>query len=90
MAREVNRLTARKIAALREPGLHADGAGLYLRIDQTASRRWVYVFYLNKRRREMGLGSASAVDLERGSPSLRRGAPQGLHGYRPDFGSAAC
>ncbi|EJL33248.1 Integrase [Caulobacter sp. AP07] len=44
--------------------MHADGAGLYLRIDQTSGRRWVFVFFHGGKRREMGLGSASTVDLK--------------------------
>lgn len=64
MAREINRLTARGVAALKEPGLHADGAGLYLRIDQTLNRRWVWIYKWLGRRREMGLGSAQTIDLK--------------------------
>lgn len=64
MAREINRLTAKTVEGLREPGLHADGAGLYLRIDQTLNRRWVWVYFWQGRRREMGLGSASTVSLK--------------------------
>ncbi|KQY96390.1 site-specific integrase [Brevundimonas sp. Root1423] len=63
MARTTNRLTARGVAALKEPGLHADGAGLYLRIDQTAARRWVWIYHYRGRRREMGLGSLSDIGL---------------------------
>ena len=45
MARDVNRLNGKKVPGMREPGLFADGAGLYLRIDQTGSRRWVCLLY---------------------------------------------
>lgn len=63
MPRSINRLTAKTVATLREPGMHADGAGLYLKIDQTLNRRWVLVFFWRGRRREMGLGSAETVTL---------------------------
>ena len=63
MARAINRLTARTVATLKEPGLHADGAGLYLRIDQAGARRWVLIYHHLGKRREMGLGSAATVDL---------------------------
>ena len=63
MARTTNRLTARGVQALREPGLYADGAGLYLRVDQTGARRWVWIFHFLGKRREMGLGSAADVSL---------------------------
>lgn len=32
MARAINKLTVRGVAALKAPGRHADGGGLYLRI----------------------------------------------------------
>ena len=59
MPRKIDRLTHRTVEALQEPGLHADGAGLYLRIDQTLNKRWVFVFFWRGKRREMGLGSAA-------------------------------
>lgn len=65
MAREINRLTSKTVDALQEPGLHADGAGLYLRIDQTLNRRWVFVFFWRGRRREMGLGAAAGDNLRK-------------------------
>lgn len=64
MARKIDRLTAVTAKALEEPGMHADGAGLYLRVDQTSSRRWVFVFFWRGKRREMGLGSAATVTLK--------------------------
>lgn len=63
MARLTNRLTDRGVRALREPGMHADGDGLYLRIDQTGARRWVLIFHRLGKRREMGLGGLSDVTL---------------------------
>lgn len=64
MAREINKLTAREVAALAEPGMHADGAGLYLKIDQTLNKRWVLIFFVDKRRREMSIGPLAKVDLK--------------------------
>lgn len=63
MPRQINRLTVKTIAALREPGMHADGAGLYLKVDQTLNRRWVLIYFWHGKRREMGLGSAETVTL---------------------------
>lgn len=63
MARAINRLTTLGVKALREPGMHADGQGLYLRIDQTGARRWVLIYHHGGRRREMGLGSLEKVKL---------------------------
>jgi integrase len=63
MPRAINRLTSRGAKALREPGMYADGQGLYLRIDQTGARRWVWIFFWRGKRREMGLGSFESVEL---------------------------
>ncbi|WP_267358953.1 MULTISPECIES: integrase arm-type DNA-binding domain-containing protein [unclassified Methylobacterium] len=43
-ARQLNQLTARKVAALADPGRHADGGGLYLSISKDGRRRWVFLF----------------------------------------------
>jgi integrase len=63
MGRPKNILTATQVKALKTPGLHADGGGLYLRVDEAGARRWVYIFHTAGRRREMGLGSLEAVPL---------------------------
>lgn len=72
--RQINRLSARTVAALKEPGLHADGGGLYLRVDRpakdevgnptTGPKRWVFIFQWRGKRKEMGLGSAQTFDLK--------------------------
>ncbi len=67
MAQRINRLNARKVASLREPGLYADGAGLYLRISQWrhAGKRWVFVYRRprDSKRCEIELGNALTVSL---------------------------
>jgi integrase len=65
MARAVNRLSAKKVQALAEPGRHADGGGLYLYIDSAGSKRWVLLYRIGGRRREMGLGPVGSVSLSR-------------------------
>jgi integrase len=61
-SRVYNRLTATKVAALRQPGKYADGGGLYLLIDETR-RRWLFRYSWRGRRCELGLGSARALSL---------------------------
>lgn len=39
-----------------KPGMHADGNGLYLRVQNSGAKGWIFRFQLNGRRREMGLG----------------------------------
>jgi len=58
-----NKLTAKKVAALTEPGVHGDGGGLYVRIRQSGSRSWIFVRIVDGKRREMGLGSLYDVSL---------------------------
>lgn len=85
MPREINRLTTKTVEALQEPGLHADGAGLYLRIDQTLNKRWVYVFFWRGKRREMGLGSAAptAVSLKDARKAASTAREQVSNGVDP-------
>jgi hypothetical protein len=56
-------LSARSVATLAKPGRHADGGNLYLVIDKSGSKRWVFMFKRGGRRREAGLGSALTVPL---------------------------
>ena len=63
MARLVDRLTHRAVQTLKEPGLHADGRGLYLEITAAGSKRWTLVFQWHGARKQMGLGSIDLVGL---------------------------
>lgn len=67
--RPINRLTDREVQTMKEPGRHADGAGLYLHVDKpddegrTGAKRWVFVFQWHGKRKEMGLGPIEMVKL---------------------------
>jgi hypothetical protein len=63
MASLIEQLTENKIRTLTQPGLHADGGGLYLQIRPNGARSWIFRFTLNGRTRDRGLGSASTVGL---------------------------
>ena len=63
MARAIERLSARKVQTLKAEGRHADGGGLYLVVDAGGAKRWVMLFRMRGKRREMGLGSLLAVSL---------------------------
>jgi integrase len=54
----LNKLSARQVETLKKAGRHADGGNLYLAISPTGSRRWVFLYAMKGRQREMGLGSA--------------------------------
>lgn len=56
------KLSQRKVETAG-PGKHEDGDGLRLVVSKAGSRKWVYRFMLDGRRREMGLGGYPAVGL---------------------------
>lgn len=80
MGREINRLTNRQIASIKAFGIYADGGGLYLKIAPDGSRRWVFIYETNGRRRELGFGPAagpkkagiSLADARRKAENARR------------------
>lgn len=57
------RLTAMNVRNLTKPGLHSDGNGLYLKVDDTGAKRWIQRLVINGRRRDIGLGSVATVSL---------------------------
>lgn len=72
MARQLAKLSPRKVATLATPGRHSDGGGLYLIVDPSGAKRWAFLFRWRRpgqvgagRLREMGLGSLNAVSIEK-------------------------
>ncbi|MGB3377453.1 MAG: integrase arm-type DNA-binding domain-containing protein [Allopontixanthobacter sediminis] len=63
MGRALHKLSAKEVEKLKTPGWHGDGGGLWLRIFNDGTKRWVFTWERNKRRREMGLGPVSNVAL---------------------------
>ena len=63
MATKLNRLTARQVAAIKKPGRHADGGNLYLKVEASGAKRFVFFYRFQGRQREAGLGSASSISL---------------------------
>lgn len=61
--RQRNKLTAKQVQALKEPGKYSDGGGLYLVIDRSGKKRWAFIFRWNGRQPEMGLGVYPVVQL---------------------------
>lgn len=43
--------------------MHPDGGGLYLQVTKAGAKTWLFRFTLNKKPREMGLGSLKTVSL---------------------------
>jgi len=63
LAKRINRLTPRTVAALSETGRYADGGGLYLQISKAGTKAWIFRFTLDGRPRHMGLGPTHTVTL---------------------------
>lgn len=64
-----------------KPGMHADGQGLYLCVKPSGTKSWVFRFQLNKKRREMGIGSLavlSAVEARAEAANLKRLVAEGI------------
>jgi hypothetical protein len=60
VAREVHKLTARKVETLAAPGRYSDGEGLYLIVDANGSKRWSFLFRWEGKLKDMGLGGLKA------------------------------
>lgn len=63
MGRSLHKLTAIQAAKLNKPGRHSDGGGLYLSIDESGRRRWVFMYTRAGKRVELGLGSRRDFSL---------------------------
>ena len=63
MPKTTYRLTAIRLHNLKKPGLHADGAGLYLKVLPSGSKSWVFRYMRAGKARYLGLGSAASVNL---------------------------
>lgn len=83
MPRVYQRLTARKVATLAEPGFYADGGGLYLRIGPSGSKAWIYRFRHGGRRYDMGLGPVRLISLAQAREAALAAATDRLHGRNP-------
>lgn len=63
MGLKINRLTARGVATVTDPGYHADGGGLYLQVTASGAKSWVFRYRFEGRRPEMGLGPLHVIGL---------------------------
>ncbi|MDE2165519.1 MAG: integrase arm-type DNA-binding domain-containing protein [Alphaproteobacteria bacterium] len=67
MGQVIAKLSALQVARLKEPGMYADGAGLYLQVTgdgrDRVTKSWIYRYGVNGRTRDMGLGSVLVIGL---------------------------
>ena len=58
-----HRLTPVSVRAKRQPGRYADGNGLYLVVDPSGAKRWIWRGLVQGKRCDLGLGSVHVVPL---------------------------
>lgn len=73
MARKINRLSVKGIAAIKKPGRYADGEGLYLLVKPDGRRTWLFRYRdrTTGKLRDKGLGPLADVTLERARADAR-------------------
>ena len=57
------RLTAARVRAISEPGMHGDGATLYLNVTSTGAKSWIQRLTVDGKRRDLGLGGWPTVSM---------------------------
>ena len=57
------KLTAAKVKGLSKPGMHGDGATLYLNIAAGGSKSWIQRIVIDGKRHDLGLGPYPVVGL---------------------------
>lgn len=78
-----NKLSVKQIATLIKPGIYSDGGGLYLRTRPSGTRSWLYVYMIDGKRREFGLGSVLDVSLAQAREKARSARQLHLDGIDP-------
>src|SRR3954447_10133887 len=75
-------LTARKVQTAKA-GKYSDGGNLYLIVSPTGSRKWVLRFTWRGKAKEMGLGSATTVNLADARDRATAARRKVAHGVNP-------
>jgi len=63
-------LATQKIKHAKE-GMHSDGNGLYLRVQASGAKSWIFRYQINGRRREMGIGTLEHTAAPERAPRLQ-------------------
>ena len=78
-----NRLTALKVKKANAQERYPDGNCLYLVVGESGAKHWLLRIVVRGKRRDMGLGSASLVDLEeaRDLPRIQEDCQRGWRSH---------
>jgi hypothetical protein len=83
VGRTLNRLTVLAVNKVKEPGMYADGGGLYLQVSRAGTKSWIFRFTMARSTREMGLGPAHTVNLPEARQKALACRKQKLDGIDP-------
>jgi len=83
MVRALHRLSNLKVERAKQPGMYADGGGLYLRIAEGGSKQWIYRYTTNGHNRDMGLGPVRLLTLAEARERAREAGKLRLDGIDP-------
>ena len=80
--RRVGKLAARTVETVTKPGLYGDGANLYLRVDDSGAKSWIFRWEIGGGKvRKLGLGplhTVSLADARDGAEDVRRQILDGI------------
>jgi integrase len=78
-------LNVKRVEALKEPGMHGDGDGLYLRISPSGTKSWIPRVRIagETARREIGLGSVATLSLAEARDKARELRKEAKEGRNP-------
>ena len=83
MVRALHRLSNLKVERAKQPGMYADGGGLYLRVAEGGSKQWIYRYTTNGHNRDMGLGPVRLLTLAEARERSRAAGKLRLDGIDP-------
>ena len=81
--RGLQKLSAAKVAKLKQPGRYGDGGGLWLQISPWETKAWLFRFMLDGKARQMGLGPLHTVSLADARERARQARALLLEGKDP-------
>ena len=81
--REAHKLSAVKVARLKQAGRYCDGLGLWLQVSQFGTKAWLFRYTRHGRARQMGLGPLHTVSLAEARERARQARQTLLDGDDP-------
>jgi integrase len=64
MARQIDRLSARRVDSISEPGRYGDGGGLWLQVSRWGTKAWLFRYRRGDNEHALGLGPVCDVSLK--------------------------